>query len=141
MTNQILNNPLKSLLLPNKPIQPLYPILQHLPRALRNILQLRDVGVQFAVREAGEGGVGGCAEAVNGGEVEGGRGRWFAAAGGVALALLLGGGGWDCFAFCCWCRCTTCCVLLRGGCGGVLWKNEFLLFGGGEDLIEVDGDA
>lgn len=81
MTNQILNNALKRLLLTHQPIQPLNPVFDDGGSALRGLLQLGDVRAQFRVCEVAEGCVGGCVEAADGGEVEVWRRCWEAAAG------------------------------------------------------------
>lgn len=82
MTDQVLDHAFKRLLLAHQPIAQLEPVLQDLARAARGVLQLPDVRLELRVGETVQRRVRGGAEPSHGCEVQLGRRRWAATAGG-----------------------------------------------------------
>lgn len=80
MTDKILNNALKGLLLANKTIPPLEPVLQYRAGAQGDSFQFLDMLLEFCVGHSAHGGVSGCAQAADSRQIQ--FWRWRCAAAG-----------------------------------------------------------
>lgn len=145
MRNQTLNDLLKRILVAQRALQPLLPVLKHQPRRAPQSLESLDVSRQLGIRKVAQRGLGGGAQHRRGAKVElGGRRGPFARAvcgfgfggvdgcgGGVVALDAVEGGA----------------AAVGGGPRGLVagdvdrGQDEFLLLRGGQDLVEVDGDA